>query len=544
MATLHPQPFAVLFARALAELDAQRTIFEFPRRAIWSNRSGLDLSVELPGGRAGTPLGPAAGPHTQLAQNLVVAWLAGARVLELKTVQVNDRLTIPRPCIDAADVGYNVEWSQELPIETSAEQYAAAWLLVHILEARGIGAPRRAGGTLFDASAGYDFAGIRSAPVARFLDTMGDASALIGRLRDDLPVTLRAAADVDVPVRIVHSVTLSTFHGCPPDEIERIVEHLFERHAMHVVVKLNPTLLGYEAVDALLRGDMGYDEVQLDRAAFEGDLQWDDAIAMFTRLEGAAARAGRTLGAKFTNTLIVRNTRGVLEGDVSYLSGAPLHPIAIRLADRFVTATGGRIPCSFSAGIDDSNVADAIACGFSPVTSVTDLLRPNGYRRLPLQLKALGAAMEATGAASIPAFILGRDGGPRAAQPAAPGVPEAAGGGTAQPGLIRGPGPAGVPLPCGAASRGPGAKRTSGDVRLRVVQQMPACVSERRVFRSAVRAGSDRHVGSGDRGWRSPPETGAASRSNATVNGCCTRTSATRAGTAIHSAPRKAVRIA
>ena len=43
------------------------------------------------------------------------------------------------------------------------------------------------------------------------------------------------------------TVTLSTFHGCPPDEIEAIVEFLMEEMGLHVTVKLNPTLLGYDA---------------------------------------------------------------------------------------------------------------------------------------------------------------------------------------------------------------------------------------------------------------------------------------------------------
>ena len=68
---------------------------------------------------AANPVGPAAGPQDQMAQNMVLAWLAGSRILELKTVQINDRLAIPRPCIDATTVGYNVEWSQELRLAES-----------------------------------------------------------------------------------------------------------------------------------------------------------------------------------------------------------------------------------------------------------------------------------------------------------------------------------------------------------------------------------------------------------------------------------------
>jgi putative selenate reductase len=289
MSALVPQPIEALLARALAEHEARRSVFDLPRRSFWTGREGIDLSVEVFGRRVGTPLGPAAGPHTQLAQNLVIGWLAGARALELKTVQVKDRLEIPRPCIDAPDLGYNVEWSQELTLEESAAQYATAWLLIHVLAAGGwTGASARGPEAAFEVSVGYDLAGIRSAPVARFLDTMRDARALLDGLRQRLPAALRARADVAVPDRIADTVTLSTFHGCPPQEIEQIVEHLFARHGVNVVIKCNPTLLGHAAVEELLRGRLGYDDIALDRAAFASDLGWDDASAMFGRLEGAA----------------------------------------------------------------------------------------------------------------------------------------------------------------------------------------------------------------------------------------------------------------
>jgi len=324
-------------------------------------------------------------------------------------VQVMDRLEIPRPCIDAPSEGYNVEWSQELSLEDSARQYATAWLLVHVLAARGLAGEPGAPGTIFDGSVGYDLAGIRSAGVARFLDTMGAASALLDSLRAELPPALRAAADVPVPGRIVDTVTLSSFHGCPPDEIERIVEHLFSRHHVHVVVKLNPTLLGFGEVDGLVRGRLGW-PVTLDREAFEKDLQWSDALPLLDRLAGAAERAGRSLGVKFTNTLVVRNTRGRLEGEHVYLSGAPLHVVAVTLAHRFTEATGGRFPVSFSAGIDAENFPDAVAAGFAPVTTCTDLLRPTGYRRLARYLKALEADMDRLGARDLDAYRVARAG--------------------------------------------------------------------------------------------------------------------------------------
>ena len=64
-----------------------------------------------------TPMGVAAGPHTQMAQNIISAWISGARYIELKTVQTLDEIDVSKPCIDIQDEGYNCEWSQELTIK-------------------------------------------------------------------------------------------------------------------------------------------------------------------------------------------------------------------------------------------------------------------------------------------------------------------------------------------------------------------------------------------------------------------------------------------
>ncbi len=120
MARLVPHPFAALARRMFRELEQREAIFDLPARKFVLGDGAHDTAVRFHGLAAGTPFGPAAGPNTQMAQNLVLAWLAGGRVLELKTVQVNDHLEIPRPCIDMQTVGYNVEWSQELTLERVA----------------------------------------------------------------------------------------------------------------------------------------------------------------------------------------------------------------------------------------------------------------------------------------------------------------------------------------------------------------------------------------------------------------------------------------
>lgn len=404
-----PRPFASLVTEALQGLERERQVYGLPMRSFWRAQPGRDLSVALPQceSRAATPAGPAAGPHTQLAPNLVAAWLAGARTLELKTVQVRDRLEIPRPCIDAGEACHNVEWSQELSLEESAREYAAGWLLIHALAARGVA---DAADTHFEASVGYDLAGLQSEGVQRFLATMADASTVLAGLRDELPAALRPVCDVDAPRRLVRAVTLSTFHGCPPREIESMILHLMERHQLNVVVKLNPTLLGFGAVDELLRGRLGWRDLELDRAPFEETLGWNETLDMLGRLSQAALARGRAFGAKLTNTLVVRNTRGRLAGEHTYLSGSPLHPLAITLAARLAEATQGALPLSFSGGVDAENFADVVACGFAPVTSCTDLLRPTGYRRLPRYLKALDAELERRGVSDVDSYVLARSG--------------------------------------------------------------------------------------------------------------------------------------
>src|SRR5438046_1365566 len=103
MAELRPIPFPQLLRRVLDEPGRQGTLFDLPLRKCWrpDGRPGatIDLSVDVHGHKVQTPVGPAAGPHAQLAQNIVLAWLGGSRIIELKTVQILDELKIPRPCI-------------------------------------------------------------------------------------------------------------------------------------------------------------------------------------------------------------------------------------------------------------------------------------------------------------------------------------------------------------------------------------------------------------------------------------------------------------
>ena len=409
MAHLVPYPFGLLVRRMLRELEQSRAIFDLPERKFFRGDAALDFSVRYAGHTAGSPLGPVAGPHTQMAQNLVLAWLGGARILELKTVQVMDDLEIPRPCIDMRTVGYNVEWSQELTVPESLAEYVKGAMLITILRDGGY-VPQEAGfrPVIFDMSLGYDLAGIQSEKVQGFVRGMRDAGELIEKLRWEIPAEYAHLRDLEFPRDLSDTITLSTFHGCPPGEIERIVDSLMTECGLNTVVKFNPMLLGKTEVRRVLNEELGYAHLSVPDAAFDRDVPWPMALEMMERLAGRAESAGVTLGAKFSNTLVVENNTGFLPADQreAYLSGPPLHVLATRLVQRFRDVFGDRFPVSFSAGVDRANFPDLAALGLKPVTVCTDLLKTGGYGRLEAYYRELKSRMAAVGAVSLDDFVL------------------------------------------------------------------------------------------------------------------------------------------
>jgi putative selenate reductase len=344
-----------------------------------------------------------------MAQNIVLSWLAGSRILELKTVQINDRLAIPRPCIDATTVGYNVEWSQELRLHESLREYVKGSMLVDALRQALLPAPAAAGhdATIFDMSVGYDLAGVRSPEIRGWIGAMKDASAHVEALRAEIPADLARFRDLGFRTALSSQITLSTFHGCPAHEIEGIVSFLLTEMDVDVTVKLNPTLLGREAVDGLLHDVLGYTEIETRPEDFAKDLQWDQCLEITDRLSERARALGRTFQVKFSNTLVVKNHRSFFPSteQVMYLSGEPLHVLTMNLAGRYRRARP-EVPISFSAGIDSRNFPDAVLCGFTPVTTCTDLLRPGGYGRLPAYLERLEGRMRQAGVARLEDFVV------------------------------------------------------------------------------------------------------------------------------------------
>ena len=114
-----PVNMQTLCAWVFGEWKHRRAIFGIPEELFFKPQPADPFRTEVYDQALDTPFGVAAGPHSQMAQNIIVAWLCGARFMELKTIQTLDELNVSKPCIDMQDVGYNVEWSQELKVQES-----------------------------------------------------------------------------------------------------------------------------------------------------------------------------------------------------------------------------------------------------------------------------------------------------------------------------------------------------------------------------------------------------------------------------------------
>ncbi len=344
---------------------------------------------EIFGRRLETPFGPAAGPHTQLAQNIAAAYLAGSRFFELKTVQKIDGEDLPvaKPCIRAEDECYNCEWSTELYVPQAFDEYVKAWFACRFLAKEyGLG---DMDGFQFNMSVGYDLEGIQLEKIDRFIEGMKDASQT--PVFEECRQWLLEHADrfrhftkedaAAVPAKITDSATLSTLHGCPPQEIERIARYLLEEKGVHTFIKCNPTLLGYEyARDIMDR--MGYDYVAFGDFHFKDDLQYRDAVPMLERLMALAREKGLEFGVKITNTFPVDVKNGELPSTEMYMSGKSLYPLSMSVAMKLAKDFDGKLRISYSGGADALNIEKIVDAGIWPVTVATTLLKPGGYERL------------------------------------------------------------------------------------------------------------------------------------------------------------------
>ena len=383
---MRPMTFGHLMNWVLEEYRTSGSIFGVSDPVRHDGGQALPIFGE----RIEAPFGPAAGPHTQLAQNIIAAYAAGARFFELKTVQVMDgpelAACVNKPCITAGDECYNCEWSTELYVSEAFGEYVKAWVACKLLAREyGLGDPDA---FVFNMSVGYDLKGIRSDKINAFIDGMIEARDTeafrtclawarenVGRFKN-----VDEAYIEGISSRISSSITESTLHGCPPDEIERIATYLISEKHLNTYIKLNPTLLGYEYARERL-DSLGFDYVRFDDRHFREDLQWGDALPMLERLTALAGGEGLEFGVKLTNTFPVDVTRGELPSEEMYMAGRALFPLTIHLAARISEAFGGRLRISYSGGAASGNVEALFRAGIWPITMATTILKPGGYQR-------------------------------------------------------------------------------------------------------------------------------------------------------------------
>ncbi len=386
------------------ELEQKDSIFGIPRRAFFTPSETDRFRLTNYGRTLESPFGVAAGPHTQMAQNIIVSWLVGARFIELKTVQTLDELDVNKPCIDLEDEGYNVEWSQELKVHESFDEYLRAWVLIHALHHK-LGFPGDAPGMVFNMSVGYDLKGILEPNVQWYLDAMNDSAGYIEPFVDIVAQRYPEIRDIDIPAQLSDTMTLSTMHGCPPEEIEQITTYLLEERGLHTSVKCNPTLLGADRVRAIINDELGFSDVVVPDEAFGHDLKYDDAVPMFHRLLAIGEKEGLTFGLKLSNTLEVENHRPIFpDDDMMYLSGRALHAVTVNLALMLSEEFNGAMLLSFAGGADAFNVSELLRSGMTTITVCSDLLKTGGYLRLPQYIEELDLNLDKAQAGNLSDF--------------------------------------------------------------------------------------------------------------------------------------------
>lgn len=371
----------------MSEYEQKQSIFGIEKIVRHENGQALPIYEE----KIESPFGPAAGPNSQLAQNIVAAYVAGSRFFELKTVQVMDgadlAACINRPCIIAGDECYNCEWSTELYVPQAFAEYVKAWVACKLIAKEyGLGDPDA---FVFNMSVGYDLEGIKSPKIDKYINEMMEArdTEVFKECINWALEHVKEFKNVDedyirsISSKVSNSITESTLHGCPPAEIERIATYLITEKHLNTFIKCNPTLLGYEYARKRLDG-LGFDYIAFDDHHFLEDLQWEDAVPMLHRLYDLCKEKRLEFGVKITNTFPVDVTRNELPSNEMYMAGRALFPLSIHVARLLTDEFGGKLRISYSGGATIENIKELVDAGIWPVTMATNILKPGGYQRM------------------------------------------------------------------------------------------------------------------------------------------------------------------
>ncbi len=170
---MYPIPFKSLMNWVVTEYAREGEIF-----GVHTPYYASGKTLPIFGETIETPFGPAAGPNSQLAQNIIAAYFAGARFFEVKTVQKMDgeelARCIPRPCIlpRTRPITRNGQPnSRSRRRRTSISRHGAHSR--SLSKIYGLGSPD---GFVFNMSVGYDLDGIKGPKIDSYINNMMDAS--------------------------------------------------------------------------------------------------------------------------------------------------------------------------------------------------------------------------------------------------------------------------------------------------------------------------------------------------------------------------------
>jgi len=372
-----PIPFRELMRWITAEYQRDGSVF-----GVTKPFKATPRKLPIFGEFIETPVGPAAGPHTQFAQNIIAAYFAGARFFELETTRPSVSAD-GNPAIDAADECYHYSCPSPLAPQQAFDEYVKAWCACKMMaKAYGLGDSE---GFVFHMSVGGSLADIQSETTDTFLTRMMDASGtpVFQECLEILKEFFPEEADyIDaISPRISRSVTLAADLNASAGDIEEMASYLMLEKKLHLFVKCAPTLLGCEYARYML-AQLEYRYIQLDDRDFLGGMQYDEAVALFGRLQDLANENSMEFGVKMGGSLPIAGKFGEEASGKLYLSGKALYALTASLTYQLARDLKEKcVRISYAGGADAFHAAPLFECEIWPITMASTILKPGGYQR-------------------------------------------------------------------------------------------------------------------------------------------------------------------
>lgn len=350
---LQPLSMARMVEHVARELEMTSTVFSvspgYRAGASAAGGEGPLAWLEL-------PLGTAPGPHGLLAQNLLCAYVAGARLLSLAPLGE----AAPKMWLGSDGVCRRKAHGGAMPPRQAAAEAVKGSILIQLL-CRELGLGDRRGMALTMAlPARRDV--LERPEVLTYLDIMADASST-DLWRDSLAAAKGA---------------VSRFNNLQREDLDDLDPHIAK--LARVAVPTDGDLSGIKfllgrGVPVLARFDLSF----AGRETALGDI--------LRELAQTAAGEGVWLEAEVSGSLP--------EGEGEAVSGTFLAPQALRLAARMAEICPD-LPLHYAGGVDQLNLARVSSQGFRSVSVCTTLLKPGGYLRLRQLARTLAAAQTPT----------------------------------------------------------------------------------------------------------------------------------------------------